>query len=424
MVEGQTRRTYIADIEGGQAPTELLPDKNITIDDIWKTYRWYPGFAEMHDLAVKAIWANGLTDETIKEDRILELKDGHLFAYLAGYTAFILNTFTDPPSVESWHPVIDGIGFRISEVAEDGYPIEIEISQKLQEIPQPLIYKVPNYPVETVTIEVGKNIDNMPLMREIHIRDRPLPEGYGFFILRNRRGLRGIRGLPEYMPLMHPIRAQHDIVTSYTPYAKKQGMGFPVFYLADNTTQRRSQIDTAMSSMPQSNRYFKMGNEDLVEWIQPLAGSYDPFPILQWIDMLIARKTQMNKLMLEGDPAGHLSASETAINNWEREVKESQRFWASQFMPIFKVLGAKDDCTFQDPTRPAFISLMEGIKAGVEALLPIAEPDDIMKIINEYLERSGKKWKLRAKPREEIMQQQQGGEDNGNSGKPDQDRRD
>jgi hypothetical protein len=419
----ETKKVYIQDIEGGEVPAELDPDKNLTLDDVWKTYRWYPGFAEIHELLVKAMWANGLSDENIQEDRILEMKDGHLFAYLAGYTAYVCNTFTDPPSVEAWHPIIDGIGFRITKVAEDGYPTEIEIIQKALESKEPHIYAVPNYPVETITLEIGKDQDGSPLERTIHVRENPEKKGYGFFIIRNRKGLKGIRGLPEHLPLVHPVRAQHDILQSYVPYAKKQGMGFPVFYMEDNTTQNRANIDSAMNNMPQSNRYFKMSNDDLVEWIQPLAGSYDPFPILQWIDMLIARKTQMNKLMLEGDPAGHLSASETAINNWEREVKESQRFWQSQFLPIWKVLGAKDDCTFQDPSRPTFISLMEGAKNAVDALLPIAEPDDIVKLLNEHFQKSGASWQIRAKPREEITNEQQGGDENGDTRQPNEDSR-
>ena len=127
---------------------------------------------------------------------------------------------------------------------------------------------------------------------------------------------------------------------------------------------------------------------------------------------------QGNKLMLEGDPSGYLSASETAISNWERDIKEQMVFWRAQWLPIWFVLGASEDCAFNDPSRPAFVSLMEGIEKMVTALLPIVEPEDIVKMANVYLEKHGEQFQLR--PRKDdplLMQQQQGGDSDSNSNK-------
>jgi len=195
-------------------------------------------------------------------------------------------------------------------------------------------------------------------------------------------------------------------------------MGFPFIGLVENTPKNRADVRTQWDSQPQTNRLLIGDAESVIDYIQPTAGSYDPFPILQWIDALIARKTQMNKLMLEGEPAGHLSASETAISNWERDIKEQMVFWRAQWQPIWRVLGAAEDCAFNDPSRPAFISLMEGIEKMVTALLPIVEPEDIVKMANMYLEKHGEQFELRARKDDPLMQQQNQPGGNNNDPKP------
>jgi len=417
------KRTAIGDIEGGSAPAELKPSDTLTIEHLYQTYRWYPGFQEMHELAVKAIWSNGLTDETIQMDRILEMRDGHEFCYLCGYVAIVVNTHTDPPSVEFMHPEIEGTGFMFKEFSAFGYPTQIEVKMKFAENEAPFRYSIPNYPVEIKNVQVGEDENGDPIIKDYHVREKPILDkgSYGFFIVRNRKGLKGVRGLPAFLPLVHPIRSQTDILNAYVPYAKKQGMGFPAVGLEDNTPTNRATVKREFASQPQTNRLLVMSNKDLVDWIQPTSGAYDPFPILQWIDMLIARKTQMNKLMLEGDPAGYLSASETAISNWEREVKEQQIFWQAQFQPIWRALGASEDCSFQDPAKPAFISLMEGLAKAREALQGIVANEDIVALYNEYLDKHHSSFKLRAISPEELaamqpQQQDQGEVSNGNTG--------
>lgn len=403
MAQQSQVKRYIGDIEGGSAPAELKPDDNITIEHIYQTFRWYPGFAEMHELQARAIWANGLTDESIPQDRILEMKRGQVFCYLCGYVAIIVNTMTNPPSLECWHPEIEGTGFIFTRFSDFGYPTEIQIAMKFAETGEPFRYLVPNYPVETMPLKVGVNEKGDDIYKDLHIRERPEKNGYGFFIIRTPEGLNGVRGLPTFLPLVHPIRSQLDILNAYVPYAKKMGMGMPFYGLKENSPTNRAKVKSEFSSAPQTNRLIIGDAEDAFEWIQPLAASYDPFPILQWVDGLIARKTQMNKLMLEGDPAGYLSASETAISNWEKDIKEQQVFWRSQWQPIWTVLGAADDCGFQDPSKPAFISLMEGLKAAREALEGIVPPQQIVDLMNEYLEKSDKQWKLTAMTPEEAQ---------------------
>ena len=141
----------------------------------------------------------------------------------------------------------------------------------------------------------------------------------------------------------------------------------------------------------------------VLEWITPPAGAYDPFPMLKWINTLLARASQMNKLMLEGDPAGYLSASETAISNWESKLKEKQAYWRTQLLPVWMALGASEECNFKDPTKPTFISLMEGLKAMREAMDGLIEPEDIVTLMNEYLESNDQKRELHALPKEEII---------------------
>jgi hypothetical protein len=402
-------RTAIGDIEGGKAPAELKPDDNITIEHLYQTYRWYPGFAEMHDLQAKAIWANGLTDDTIPDDRILEMKNAQVWCYLCGYVAVVVNTMTTPPSIEAWNPEIEGTGFIFKKFSDFGYPLEIEIQMKFAETGEPYRYMVPNFPVESMELEVGFNEAGDKIYKEYHLRQRPKKSGYGFFIIRNSRGLPGVRGLPEFLPLMHPVRYQLDILNAYVPFAKKQGMGFPYMGLKDNTPQQRTNVRDQWESQPQTNRLILGDAENVIDYIQPTEGSYNPEPILVWIDQLMARKTQMNKLMLEGDPSGYLSASETAENNWVRDIKEQMVFWKAQWEPIWKVSGATEDCTFMDPSRPAFVSLMEGIEKMVNALIQICTPQSIVELANMYLEKHGEQLQLEAREDDIFLMQSQGG---------------
>lgn len=410
-------RTAIGDIEGGKAPEELLSTDNITIEHLYQTFRWYPGFAEMHELQAKAIWANGITDESIPQDRILEMKRGQVFCYLTGYLAVIVNTLTNPPSIECWNPEIEGTGFIFKKFSDFGYPTEIQIQMKFAESQKPYRYLVPNFPVETMPIQVGYDEQGTPITKEYHLRDRPEKKGYGFFIIRTPEGLPGVRGLPTFLPLMHPIRDQLEILNAFIPYAKKQGMGFPFIGLKDYTPANKNDVKTQWSSQPQSNKLIIGNSEDVIDYVQPTEGSYNPFPMLEWIDMLISRKTQMNKLMLEGDPAGYLSASETAITNWEKDIKQQQVFWRSQWLPIWLVLGADEECAFEDPTEPSFISLMEGLEHAKNAMYGVVEHEDLVEIYNEYLQKHGKEYKLRPISNESMMAMQpnQGDQTNGNS---------
>ena len=147
-----------------------------------------------------------------------------------------------------------------------------------------------------------------------------------------------------------------------------------------------------------------MGNEDWANWESGMNSSWDPWSMLEYIDKLVARDTQLNKLMLEGDPAGYLSASETAINNWETKVKERQAYWLGQFLPIFLALGATKEIAFKDPSKPAFISLMTGLQACREAMIDIVSNEDIVKLFNEYLNKHGFSEELTAISNEEMNQ--------------------
>ena len=63
-----------------------------------------------------------------------------------------------------------------------------------------------------------------------------------------------------------------------------------------------------------------------MEYVSPQQHAWDPWPILDWVNRMVARESQMHKLMLEGDPGGMIATSETAISNWEADIKEEQIF--------------------------------------------------------------------------------------------------
>lgn len=359
-------------------------------------------------LEVDALYSNGINeDEVIDITRNIECKDSLRWSLLGGYSCALVDA-RDPDNtkIESWHPYIDGVGFNFTKFSAKGHPMEIEVYMKTNETAGEIHFTIPHYPCE-------KDADGE------YIDTQPLPNEYGFFHLRTQGNIRGCQGLPEYMHLVDAFRIQWDIITSYAPYAEKQGMAFPTVYLEDNSPTKRLNVKTQFANQPTTNRLLIMGNQDLVEWISPQAGAYDPFPMLQWINTLLARASQMNKLMLEGDPAGYLSASETAISNWEAKLKEKQAYWRTQLLPIWIALGATEECNFKDPTKPTFISLMEGLKAMRDAMDGLIEPEDIVTLMNEYLESNDQKRELHALSKEEMMgfndDQEQGSESESNN---------
>lgn len=384
-------KIIIGDIAGGQKSQPRDIGDNLSIQILWDTYRWFPGFRDMISLEVDALYSNGINeDDIIDISRNIECKDSLRWALLGGYACVIVDAReSDNPKVESWHPYIDGVGMNFTSFSPKGHPLEIEIYLKAAEA-QPIHYYIPHYPCETDT--EGEYIDS-----------KPLPGEYGFFHIRTQGNIRGVQGLPAYMHLVDAFRIQWDIIKAYAPYAEKQGMAFPAVFLEDNTKTNRTEIKKQFANQPTTNRLLIMGAEDAVEWISPQAGAYDPFPMLQWINTILARASQMNKLMLEGDPAGYLSASETAISNWEAKLKEKQAYWRTQLLPIWMALGASEECNFKDPTKPTFVSLMEGIKAMRDAMDGLIEPEDIVNLMNEYLESNDQKRELHALPKEEMI---------------------
>ena len=380
-------RTIVGDIAGGTKPLQRDIGANITIQHIWSMYRWYPGFRDMINLEVDAIFSNGLNQEDrIDTSRMMEFKEVLRWALMAGYSTVIVDARDpDNPRVEAWHPQIDGIGFHFTSFSTKGHPLEIEVMVNANESAGGQIqFKVPHYPC--LRDADGEYIDDEP--------DPDAKEKYGFFHVRTQGNLRGVQGLPQHLHLIDPLKIQWDIIKAYGPYAEKQGMAFPVVGLNENNATNRASVKNQFANQPTTNRLLLISNEDVVEWISPQAGAYDPFPMLQWLNTLISRSTQMNRLMLEGDPAGYLSASETSINNWESKLGEKQSYWRTQFLGAWKALGADDEINFQDASKPTFISLMTGLKEMREAFDGLVAKEDIVNQFNIYLEKNDQEVEL------------------------------
>jgi len=81
-------------------------------------------------------------------------------------------------------------------------------------------------------------------------------------------------------------------------------------------------------------------------------------------------------------------------------------------------LGGTEECNFKDPTHPTFISLMDGLKSMREAMDGLIEPEDIVNLMNEYLESNDQKRDLHALSKEEMMANKEMEEGNDSTGKP------
>jgi len=371
-------KTIVGDIAGGQKPLAREIGSNLTIEHLWSIYRWYPGFRDILNLEVDAIFSNGINqDEKIDTSRLLECK-------------------------EAWHPYINGIGFQFTNFSPKGHPIEVKVYMNANETAGGKIqFTIPHYPCE---VDADGEFED----------DNPIPGGYGFFHYRTQGNIRGVQGLPQYLHLIDTFKIQWDIMKAYAPVAEKQGMGFPAVFLKDNTKPKRAEIKSQWNNQPTTNRLLIMSFEDGVDYVQPTAGAYDPFPMLQWLNTTLSRASQMNRLMLEGEGAGALASSETAVSRWDTKQKEKQSYWKTQFIGTWIALGATDECNFKDPDHPPFISLMEGLLAMRQAMEGLVEPEDIITLMNNYLASNDQEIELHALPKEEMMinaNDEQGGGD-------------
>ena len=404
-------RTIVADIAGGQKPIAREVGANLTIQHLWSIYRWYPGFRDLINLEVDAIFSNGINeDELIDTSRIIECKEAQRWALMAGYSCPVVDSRDkERTKIESWHPYIDGVGFNFTEFSPMGHPLEITVYMNTNEASGGEVhFTIPHYPCELDA--EGELIDERPI-------PPGSPDSYGFFHIRTQGNIRGVQGLPQYMHLIDTFKIQWDIIKAYGPFAEKQGMGFPTIFLKENTKTNRANIKTQFASLPTTNRLLMMGFEDAIEFIQPLAGGYDPFPMLQWLNTILARASQMNKLMLEGEPAGALASSVTAVSRWETKNNEKQAYWRTQFIGPWKALGATDECNFKDPSHPTFIDLMDGLTSMRTAMDGLIEPEDIVNLMNDYLESNDQKRELHALSKEEMMannESEQSKDNNGN----------
>lgn len=409
-------RTIVADIAGGQKPKTRDVGANLTIQDLWSMYRWYPGFRDLLNLEVDAIFSNGINeDEIIDTTRLMENKEALRWSLMAGWSASVVDA-RDPenPKVEAWHPYIDGIGYLYTAFSPRGHPLEIEVYINANETAAGQIkFTIPHFPCETDLD--GEYIDERPILDGTFKGDNEKAgqsNAWGFFHHRTQGSIRGVQGLPKYMHLIDSFKIQWDIIKAYGPFAEKQGMAFPAVYLEDSGPTNRANVKAQFATQPTSNRILILSNEDLIEWISPQAGAYDPFPMLHWINTVISRSSQMNKLMIEGEPSGALASSTTAISRWETKMKENQAYWRTQFIGVWKALGASDEVNYKPPTSPTFVDLAEGMEKIVNALLPLVEPEDIVNILNELLASNDKHFELHALPKEEMTQNNEPGSDN------------
>ncbi len=120
-------KTIVADIAGGQKPLAREIGSNLTIEHLWSIYRWYPGFRDILNLEVDAIFSNGINqDEKIDTSRLLECKEALRWSLMAGYSTAIVDARNpDNKKIEAWHPYINGVGFNFTAFSPRGNPTEI-----------------------------------------------------------------------------------------------------------------------------------------------------------------------------------------------------------------------------------------------------------------------------------------------------------
>ena len=357
--------------------SQHLSDRNIGDDvvneDIWDTYIHYPGCRMAVNRMNSAMFHNGFTHD-LDAERRQQLMIGSVYKDLFGFSCVVKKG----DNIQSWPPLTNGIGFELYQFDD-----ELPICTKIRITSQPTIGDIP-----------GKQV----------FVDRADPENGiydGFYLLRSIYGPPGERGLSLVIHLIDIFRTQKDVLDVYGGYARLHDVAHPLYKIKNYDTNRNSAVEAEIKDVKKGEAII-IDLENEMDYKSPEAGAWDPVPVLNKYDEMIAREGSLNKHMLTGDPEGYLTSSITATANWYAWVMEQQEILFPQIKPILIALGASHDVQFNSPEEYSLEQMANGIKILRDALEGLAPREQIIDMINDKFGLKDDK-KLKLAPEEELI---------------------
>ena len=379
------KAVFLNELVGGARTATRVVGSDITLEHVIDTYRRYPGAKLAITKLVQAMYHNGF-DSDIPRDRIHQLMKATEYAFWMGWSSVVARQ--SDKSIEAWSPRAgEGVGFIMVEFDDNGDVVTIEIQKRFDENSENLV-KITNDPNGTYKDNYNSDIQ--------------------LFMMRSPDGLNGVRGESKILPLVDVFRIQYEIVMQYMKYAYSQGINVPVLQIKDLNTDSLAEAKAQMVSTIKKGEVPILDIEDKLAMLSQMAGSWDPYNMIDFCDKYIARVTQMNKNMLTGDPSGHLTSSITAMAAWYDYVREQQDLILPQILPILEYLGY-GEAIFNDPAEYTSEQKWQSALLIRQATDGIVSIESQIDLLNKHLGLQGKeKLKpLSKKERKQLMKKKE-----------------
>ena len=393
LVDRQER--MVQGIVGGTRISDRQLEDNIVIEDIYDTYMRYAGAKSAIELKPKAAFHNGFTEELDTEKK-LEMIKNDIWTELFGYSIIL----HENDNVQAINPMVNNVGFYFTAFdIKTGEPLEVAIRWN------------PEEKIQANDIRVQR--------AEFSLTGKGSTTG--FYPFRSLAGLPGARGLSGLLALIDIIRAQNKIYIEYTKYAEHQGLAHPVVKIKNLTDTSRTQVRQQLTA-PRKDKAVIIDIEDDFYYESPQQAAYDPSFMMEFADKYIVRESAINMTMLTGDPMGYLSASNTQVNEWFTAIKEYQDHKLPQYLPLLMALGMPEDVQFQDPSEPTLEAKLESVKIFREGLEGLVSRESILQYINNNILGLEGEEELEIASEEELMMQQNNGDDGNDRNQTSEDR--
>jgi hypothetical protein len=195
------------------------------------------------------------------------------------------------------------------------------------------------------------------------------------------------------LPLVALTLTQNKILEDYSYYTALMGRA------RDIVQDVKALTEAEMNATRDAFISFKQGGYDCVvtgpdinpktqiEHYSGMQGSYDPVPILQFIDKMFCRALKISMPILTGEPEGHISSSIMALTAFYARIKEYQDWTLLQVREALIAAGAPQDVRFCDPTELPIEQQATLIKDFIAALTQAeVKKEQIIEWINNLMD--------------------------------------
>ncbi len=356
--------------QGRSKFTGYRPGDSISNEQYWELYEWYPT-GTLIELFSDMCWHAGLRNKAgdevdLGDAKMFELQQWSLYKDVFGWAGIL--RYNDG-TIQAWPPLVNNIGIQV--------PSEAELR--------------------------GSFYDARGLPKRIRLyngdpKNPQLIDKPNFFLKRTKRGLPGWMGSSMLCPLVALTLSQNKILEEYAYFAALVGRSRDVVRdpLAKTTAEMNATRDTFTTFRTGGYDCIVVGpemnpNTDIAHY-SGMEGSFNPVPILEFIDKLFCRALHMAMPMLSGLPEGNPSSSIMDLTALYARIKEYQDWELLQSREALIAFGAPADVRFNDPTELPIEQQATLIKDFIAALTTVqVDKDQIIKWINALMDTAFKR---------------------------------